>query len=63
MNAALIQKNTAKLVNQLGIADQLEGMSTAEQLREIARRFGLIRKAEGVRMCNELAAMAERYGV
>lgn len=60
--AQTLQIKTAELSAQLGIADQLNGMTTPQKLREIGRRFNLVRKLEAARMCEELATLAIKYG-
>lgn len=57
-----IQRRTAELAAQLQITDQLEGMTAAQQLREIGRRFSLLTRpdaAAAVRKCEYLATRAD----
>lgn len=62
-NSQLIAARTNELAASLGIEDQLQGMTTAQKLANMAIRFGRLSSAaakEAAAKCLEMKAMAER---
>lgn len=57
----VIEAKTADLARQLGVAGQLESLSTSDKLREIGRRLGLIGQSAGEENCLKMAALADKY--
>ena len=64
-NSQLIALRTNELAASLGIEDQLQGMTTAQKLADMAIRFARLRgaaMAAAAAKCLEMKAMAERLG-
>lgn len=62
-NSQLIAARTNELAASLGIEDQLQGMTTAQKLANMAIRFGRLTSAaakEAAAKCLEMKAVAER---
>jgi hypothetical protein len=62
-NSQLITARTNELAARMGIEDQLQGMTTAQKLANMASRFSRLSSAaakEAAAMCLEMKAMAER---
>lgn len=62
-NSQLIAARTNELAARLGIEDQLQGMTTAQKLADMAIRFGRLSSAAAKNAaadCLEMKAVAER---
>ena len=60
VNIELIEANTERCVQMLGIADQVAHMSTKEKLEEMARRMTLVKKPDAVKMLMDMKTMHEK---
>jgi len=64
-NSQLIAARTDELAASLGIEDQLQGMTTAQKLANIAIRFSRLNSAaakQGAAKCLEMKALFELTG-
>ena len=59
-NIELLTKKTNELAAKMGIADQIENMTTPEKLANMANRFALIKHAAAQKMCLDMQAMFNR---